>query len=74
MTGTLTTVFRSPTPIRTPLRITARLDRVEGRKIYVAAEMYAGEVLCAESTAVFISIDFAKVAAMMANRNGDQAP
>ncbi|MEZ5340181.1 MAG: PaaI family thioesterase [Acidimicrobiales bacterium] len=71
MTGTLTTIYRSPTPIRTQLRITARLERVEGRKIFVVAEMHAGEVLCAEATAVFISIDFAKVAAMMAQRNAD---
>ena len=69
MTGTLTVIYRSPTPIRQPLRITAVLDRVEGRKIFVSAQLHAGETLCAESTAIFISIDFAKLARMAQERD-----
>ena len=57
MTGTLTTVYRSPTPLHTPLRFRGWISSVEDRKIHTAATLHAGERLCAEATAVFISID-----------------
>jgi acyl-coenzyme A thioesterase PaaI-like protein len=55
MTGTLKVVYRSPTPLHTPLLFEAELDRVEGRKIFTRARLEAGGVLCAEAEAVFIS-------------------
>jgi acyl-coenzyme A thioesterase PaaI-like protein len=55
MTGTLEVVYRSPTPLHTPLRFEAKLERVEGRKIFTSARLEAGGVLCAEATAIFIS-------------------
>ena len=69
MTGTLTIIYRSPTPIRQPLRIRAVMDRIEGRKIFVSAQLHAGDTLCAESTAIFISVDFAKLARMTQERD-----
>jgi len=57
MTGTLEIKYRSPTPIRTELRFEGRLDRVEGRRIYTSGAVYFGEVCCAESTGIFVSID-----------------
>jgi predicted thioesterase len=43
-----------------PLRIEARFDRQEGRKIYASGELWNGEQLIARSNGLFISIDFAK--------------
>ncbi|MCU0268653.1 MAG: PaaI family thioesterase [Acidimicrobiales bacterium] len=62
MTGTLTVRYRSPTPLHAPLHFVARLDRVEGRKIFAVAQLWHGETLCAEADAVFISIDFGRFA------------
>jgi acyl-coenzyme A thioesterase PaaI-like protein len=55
MTGTLTVKYRSPTPLHTPLLFEARLDRVEGRKIFTSARLEANGTLCAEAEGIFIS-------------------
>ncbi|MFV0526962.1 MAG: PaaI family thioesterase [Acidimicrobiales bacterium] len=70
MTGTLTVVYRSPTPLRVPLRFEARLDKVEGRKLFVAGRVTAGETLCAEATGVFISVDFERLVELQRRRDG----
>lgn len=57
MTGTLTVRYRNPTPLHTELHFVGELLRVEGRKIFTAGRLTAGEMLCAEAEAVFISID-----------------
>lgn len=69
MTGRLTVSYRSPTPLHTPLVFEGTLDRVEGRKIFTTGRLYAGDVLCAEAEGLFISIDFAKFAALKARRD-----
>lgn len=69
MTGSLDVRYRSPTPLRTQLTLRAWAERTEGRKIFVKATLHAGERLCAEADAIFISVDFAKLAAMMVERN-----
>ncbi len=56
MTGEITVSYRKPTPIHVPLRIEARFDRMERRKIYTSGELYAGDLLLATSTGLFISI------------------
>ena len=56
MTGEITVRYLKPTPIQTPLRIEARFDRQEGRKIYNSGELYAGDLLIAKATGLFISI------------------
>ncbi|HNM77067.1 MAG TPA: PaaI family thioesterase [Tepidiformaceae bacterium] len=67
MTGTLTIRYRKPTPLHTDLTLTARVDRVEGRKIFTRGEVRAGEMLCAEAEGIFISVDFE---AMFRMQNG----
>lgn len=54
MTADLRVIYRSPTPLFTPLRFEARQDRVEGRKIWSSATLYAGDTLCARAEALFI--------------------
>lgn len=54
MTADLRVVYRSPTPLDTPLRFEARQDRVEGRKIWASATLHAGDTLCARAEALFI--------------------
>jgi len=56
MTGTLTTIYRVPTPLHTPLRFEAWVERVDGRKIHAASTLHAGDMLCAEATGIFISM------------------
>ena len=55
MTGTLTVIYRSPTPLHTPLLFEAKFDRVEGRKIFTSARLEANGKLCAEAEGIFIS-------------------
>jgi acyl-coenzyme A thioesterase PaaI-like protein len=56
MTGTLTTIYRRPTPLHTEITFTAKMDRIEGRKIFVTGTLHAGETLCAEANAIFVSM------------------
>jgi acyl-coenzyme A thioesterase PaaI-like protein len=66
MTGTLTVRYRRPTPLHVELRFEARVVRVEGRKIFTAGQMHAGQTLTAEAEAVFISVDLAKMRELVA--------
>jgi acyl-coenzyme A thioesterase PaaI-like protein len=56
MTGTLTVVYRTPTPLHVEVVFTAWITRIEGRKIFVSGELHAGERLCATCDAVFVSM------------------
>jgi acyl-coenzyme A thioesterase PaaI-like protein len=69
MTGTLTIRYRRPTPLHADLRFEGRVDRVEGRKIFTVGRSFAasGELLC-EAEAVFITVDFQKIAQLYADR------
>ncbi|MBW2383525.1 MAG: PaaI family thioesterase [Deltaproteobacteria bacterium] len=66
MTGEITIRYRKPTPIRVPLRIEARMDRREGRKIYNSGTLHAGDMLVAESRGLFISVEHEKFAELRA--------
>lgn len=68
MTGSLSVQYRAPTPLHRELRFEGTLDRVDGRKIYTSGRLLHGETLCAEAEGLFISIDFAKMAALAAKR------
>jgi acyl-coenzyme A thioesterase PaaI-like protein len=70
MTGTLTVRYRRPTPLHTELRFEGELDRVEGRKIFTVGRVYNGDEVTAEAEAVFITVDFAKIAELYARRDG----
>ena len=65
MTGRLTVHYRSPTPLDQELRLTAKLIRVEGRKILCTATLHVGERLCADAEGLFVTIDMEKVRSML---------
>jgi acyl-coenzyme A thioesterase PaaI-like protein len=69
MTGTLTVKYRSPTPLHTELRFAGRLVRVDGRKIFTTGTLHAGDRLCAEAEAIFISIKVDRFLHLMAERD-----
>ena len=54
-TGTLTIKYRSPAPLHTALEFRCELNRQEGRKIFAGGRAFAGDKLCAEAEAIFIS-------------------
>ena len=54
MTGKLTTRYHSPTPLNVELKLEGWMEKMEGRKTLMRAEMYAGETLTASSEALFI--------------------
>ncbi len=57
MTVRLEVSYRSPTPLDEEVTFAARLDRVDGRKIYTTATLHHGDRLCAEATGLFVSMD-----------------
>lgn len=69
MTGRLTVHYRSPTPLHTEVRFEGTLERVDGRKIHTSGRLWAGDVLCADAEALFISIDFTRFAELKAQRD-----
>lgn len=68
MTGRLSVSYRSPTPLHTELVFRGYFDRREGRKIFTSGTLHAGEVLCAEAEALFISIDPQRFSELAAER------
>ena len=68
MTGTLTVRYRRPTPLGRPLDFAARVDRVEGRKIFVSGILHVADVLCAEAEGVFIAVDFTRLEQLAAEQ------
>jgi acyl-coenzyme A thioesterase PaaI-like protein len=56
MTGTLTIVYRSPTPLFTELTFRGTTDRIEGRKVFTRGTLHVGDTLCAEAEGVFIPV------------------
>jgi len=54
MTAELTIRYRKPTPINVPLKLTARTDNIEGRKVFTSGEITADGVVTAEATGLFI--------------------
>ena len=68
MTGTLTVRYRRPHPLHTEIQFEAELVRVEGRKIFTVGRSFAQGELRAEAEGIFISVDFSKIAELMARR------
>lgn len=56
-TGELTIRYEAGTPIGVPLECRCRLDRREGRKLYLIGELTANGAVVARSHGVFIAID-----------------
>lgn len=53
-TAYLHTDFRSVTPIGVVLQVRAWVEHVEGRKLFLAANLRHDEVVCAEAEALFV--------------------
>ncbi len=66
MTGEITVRYLEPTPTKKRLRVEARFDRQEGRKIYISGGIWDGETQIVRANGLFISIDFAKFDALRA--------
>ncbi len=56
MTANLSVDYRSPTPILRELVFRGWCERIEGRKIFTRGTVHHGDTLCAEATALFISM------------------
>jgi len=56
MTRTLDVVYLAPTPHGVDLRVSARVERIDGRKIYAEAQISHGETVTATATALFIAL------------------
>jgi acyl-coenzyme A thioesterase PaaI-like protein len=69
MTGTLTVVYRKPTPLYTDLRIEATFDRADGRKQFCSSRLYAGDVLCNEAEGIFVTFDRQRFIELVEERN-----
>lgn len=72
MTVKLDVRYRKPTPLRTPLRVTARHTGREGRRIFASATMLAGDVVTAEADGVFAEITPTRAAALFAELLGGE--
>lgn len=48
--------YRAITPVGVELALQGRIDRVEGRKLFVSGEVLAGEVVCNVATALFVTL------------------
>jgi acyl-coenzyme A thioesterase PaaI-like protein len=68
MTGRLTIHFRSPTPLHTELFFEGEILRIEGRKIFTAGKLFAGDRLCAEAEGLFISVGREKFQELLRQR------
>lgn len=62
MTVSLEVRYRAPTPLEQPLAVRARLDRTDGRKLFVVAEVAVGGKLTADAQGVFVQLTPANVA------------
>ena len=60
MTRELTVRYLRPTPVGIELHFVARLDRSEGRRLYVSAEVEAEGVRTAEASGLFLAVGGAK--------------
>jgi acyl-coenzyme A thioesterase PaaI-like protein len=56
MTASLTLRYRRPTPLRVPLTVAVRLDRVAGRKLHLSATITAAGEVTAEADAIFLRL------------------
>lgn len=48
--------YRHIAPVETPLQVEARVDRIEGRKIFVDARLCDGDIVLAEAEALFVKL------------------
>ncbi len=53
-TGTLTVVYRTPTPLGTSLTLRGWHDRSEGRRVFAKGTLHDGDTLCARAEGIFV--------------------
>jgi len=56
MTGTLTIVYRNPTPLNAEIELRARTTDIDGRKVRTSGTLHVGDQLCAEAEGIFIQV------------------
>ena len=66
MTVSLQLRYRAPTPLGVELTVRAGLERVEGRKLHVSAEVAVGDTVSVSATAVFLELTAANVRELFA--------
>jgi acyl-coenzyme A thioesterase PaaI-like protein len=64
MTVSLEVRYRAPTPLHVPLAVSARLERVDGRKLFVSGQVAVAGDVTAEASAVFVRLTRANVASI----------
>ena len=57
MTGTLEVRYEKPTPINKELLWTGKIEKIEGRKIHVSAELWEEETRTATAKGVFVKVE-----------------
>ncbi len=70
MTGTLTIIYRSPTPLYTELTLAAHTISIDGRKVNATGTLYVGDRLCAEAQGIFILVSGAGFVEHAINHGG----
>jgi acyl-coenzyme A thioesterase PaaI-like protein len=70
MTGTLTIVYRSPTPLLTELRMEGMVTKIEGRKVFTRGTLHVGDRLCAEAEGIFVQVAFEQFRSNAAGERG----
>jgi len=68
MTARLIVNYRSPTPLRTELRLEGEFAGRDGRKITTVGRIFAGDTLCAEAEGLFISMEGERFRALLEAR------
>ena len=56
MTGTLEIKYQAPTPIGKELLWTGKIEKVEGRKIFVSAELWEDGTCKAAAKGIFVKV------------------
>ena len=74
LTGTLTVRYRKPAPLHDELRFEAKVDRVEGRKMFITGTLHHGETLCADAEGIFVLVDPSAFTTMRESAAGRGAP
>ena len=62
VTGRLTIRYRSRTPVESDLVLRAEADERKGRRVTCTATCHAGETLTAAAEALFVAVDFGRLA------------
>jgi acyl-CoA thioesterase FadM len=57
MTGTLEVRYEKPTPISKELVWIGKIEKMEGRKIYVSAELWEEETRTATAKGIFVKVE-----------------